>query len=99
MILGITSIVFLVISLVVLIWSTRGYDYLKKLKDNNNENPPLPRWHIEGAVYLTSFILIAVFIVLIVGIWIDEGYSWALLSAVGIPIEDAQKEAHIIVFS
>ncbi|CAD8178823.1 unnamed protein product [Paramecium octaurelia] len=97
LILGITSIFFLLISLVVLYWSHKGYNFYKK--DKNDEQMPLQAWHIEGLIYVISFILIALYASCFFGILENEGYSWALMAAQGVPVNTAQKEAFIIVLS
>jgi len=48
------------------------------------ENPPLPSWHVEGAIYVTSFFLIAIYASCFFGIYENKGYSSALLAASGI---------------
>lgn len=42
---------------------------------------PLQAGHIEGTIYVISFILLALYLSCFFGILENEGYSWALMAA------------------
>jgi len=53
----------------MLYWSHKNYKFLEKEK---SEHVALPTVHIEGTIYVISFILIACYLTFLVGILIEE---------------------------
>lgn len=57
----------------MLYWSHKNYQFLEQ---NKEEHKSLPTVHIEGSIYVISFILIACYITFLIGILIEEVYNF-----------------------